>query len=66
MSKINCRDVSVCMLCRYWLGKKPNIDIITGKVKGYIGPGLCAKDETDGMHNADSLCHKFEKSLEYL
>lgn len=44
MSKINCREINMCMFCENWLGKKPIIDLITGDVKAKPGKGDVMED----------------------
>lgn len=63
---MNCREDNVCALCKYWLGSRPKVNYRTGDIKAIRGEGLCAKDATNGEHQANSLCFQFEKRLEYL
>lgn len=66
MKRVNCRNTNMCMFCKYWLGKEPDVDFVTGTTKYKSTKGLCKKDSTNGMHDSDSLCYKFEKSIVYL
>lgn len=64
--RVNCRDVNMCMFCKYWLGKEPDVDYITGMTKYTVTQGLCKKDSSNSKHDSDSLCYQFEKSIVYL
>lgn len=65
MAKINCRETNMCMFCKYWLGKKPAANLITGDVKISPGKGLCSMDNTNKNHDPDGLCYMFKKNILY-
>lgn len=66
MGSANCRDDNMCMFCKYWLGKRPNTNYVTGFAQYETSQGLCQKNNSDSKHNSTDLCPKFEKALEYL
>lgn len=66
MGKTNCREVNMCMFCKYWLGRRPEVDSCTGNTKYKVEESLCKMDSTNGKHRSDSLCHQFEKCLMYM
>ena len=66
MGTANCRDDNMCMFCKYWLGKRPDTNFATGRTNYRKDQGLCQKDSSDSKHDSTGLCHKFQKSLEYL
>lgn len=66
MAKINSRKENMCMFCEYWLGKQPDVNIITGMATIHNQKGLCKLDDREELHSPCSLCHRFVKSILYL
>ena len=66
MSKVNCREVNMCVFCKYWLGEKPETDFRTGESNVKNRKGMCSLDETNQYHKSIDLCHQFRKNLIYL
>lgn len=63
---MNCRDTNICAFCKFWRGAPPSVDYITGESKVLSNKGLCAKDETGGVHVSTDLCPNFSKALSYM
>ena len=66
MKKINCREANMCIFCKHWLGKNPEIDYRTGECTVSPVKGKCAIDSTEKYHMAGDLCHSFDKSIIYM
>ena len=64
--KANCREANICAFCKHWIGSSPEVNYITGDSKVKKSSGLCAKDESDRMHNSTDLCSKFSRALSYM
>lgn len=66
MRKLNCREAKMCIFCKHWLGKNPEIDYRTGERTIRPIKGKCAIDSTEKDHMAEDLCHSFDKSIIYM
>lgn len=64
--KINCRKAKMCAFCKYWLGKEPDMNYITGECSVRADVGKCSLDETGQYHKTDDLCFRFEKNIIYM
>lgn len=64
--KLNCRKVKVCIFCKYWLGKQPDVNYRTGECKVKPDIGKCSLDKMNQDHKADGLCNRFEKDIVYM
>ena len=40
--RVDSREDNLCVFCKYWLGKKADVSLITGKGKMEVTQGLCA------------------------
>ena len=64
MRTIDCRNDTMCLLCKYWLGERAEIDYISGKGRIEIKKGLCSNDGKN--YKSTEMCRYFEKCLTYL
>lgn len=39
--RVDSREDNLCVFCKYWLGKKADVSLITGKGKMEVTQGLC-------------------------
>lgn len=66
MGKIKYREAKMCIFCKHWIGQNPDVNYMSGECKLKPVKGKCAMDATDQEHEADGLCHRFDKSILYL
>lgn len=63
--KINTREDDFCIVCKYWIGKKMQQDIISGEGDLIITTGLCGKRTNNISCNSNEVCSFFERDILY-
>lgn len=63
--KINTREDDYCIVCKYWIGKKMQQDIISGEGDLIITTGLCGKRTNNISCNSNEVC-SFLKEIFYI
>lgn len=66
MPTINCRTANICILCKNWVGCKPEVDFLFGYAKYPVTYGYCKIDGLMKEHKSDGLCRRFERSILYM
>ncbi len=66
MKTVNCRNVEMCIFCKHWRGKKPQVDYRTGESQICLVKGQCVLDRTGKYYESDDLCNHFDKSIVYM
>lgn len=65
MKKESCRKVNKCIYCKYWLGERPDPNVLTWQCTYTRSKALCALDSSGALHDSNDLCYKFQKDMIY-
>lgn len=66
MPKSNCRDIKICGVCQYWLGKEPTVNYRNGDMKYSLSRGQCSLDDSGKQYSINGLCNRFKKDIRYM
>ena len=62
---VDSREDNLCVFCKYWLGKKADVSLITGKGKMEVTQGLCAASGSNKQFKSNGLCYRFDRDIIY-
>ena len=63
--RVDSREDNLCVFCKYWLGKKADVSLITGKGKMEVTQGLCAASGSNKQIKSNSRCYRFDRDIIY-